>query len=207
MTVSTGPALLSPMLEHAMPAPLNVVFFGPPGAGKGTQADRFARRYHVPKVSTGDMLRKAIHDGTQVGALVKDQLHRGDLVDDELMIQLVRDRLEQPDTLNGFVLDGFPRTVAQARALDALVPERVIIALEVSADTLVQRLSSRGRADDDQRVIRERLKIYTSDTKPVLDYYRRQGMIAVINGDRTPDAVSAAIEAAIVRCLEPGETA
>ena len=207
MTAPTSPALLSPRLGEAMPAPLNVVFFGPPGAGKGTQADRFARRYHVPKVSTGDMLRNAIHDATDVGALVKEQLHRGELVDDELMIQLVRDRLEQPDTINGFVLDGFPRTVAQARALDALVPERVIIALDVSADTLVQRLSNRGRADDDQGVIRERLKIYTSDTKPVLDYYRRQGMIAVINGDRAPDVVSAAIEAAIVRCLEPGETA
>jgi adenylate kinase len=208
LTVSTNQPLdLPPLFAHVAPGPLNVVFFGPPGAGKGTQADRFSRRYNIPKISTGDMLRRAIQDGTQIGPLVTDRLHRGELVDDDLMIQMVRSRLEQPDTANGFVLDGFPRTVVQARALDALVPNRVIIALDVTADTLVRRLATRGRPDDDQRVIRERLKIYASDTKPVLDYYRRHGMIAVINGDRTPDAVSAAIEAAIVRCSEPGETA
>ncbi|HEV3217788.1 MAG TPA: adenylate kinase [Vicinamibacterales bacterium] len=198
---------LPPLFAHAAPGPLNVVFFGPPGAGKGTQADRFSRRYRIPKISTGDMLRKAIHDGAEIGRLVTDRLHRGELVDDALMIQLVAGRLRQPDTADGFVLDGFPRTVGQARALDALVPNRVIVALDVSADTLVRRLATRGRSDDDERVIRERLKIYASETRPVLDYYRRHGMIAVIDGDRAPDAVAAAIEAAIVRCSEQRETA
>jgi adenylate kinase len=208
LTVSTDPSLRLPSLFARQAAgPLNVVFFGPPGAGKGTQADRFSRRYNIPKISTGDMLRKAIQDDTRIGRLVKDQLQRGQLVDDDLMIRAVRSRLEQPDTANGFVLDGFPRTVAQARALDALVPSSVIIALDATVETLVRRLSTRGRHDDDQRVIRERLRIYASDTTPVLDYYRRHGMIAVIDGDQTPGAVSAAIEAAIVRCSEPGETA
>jgi len=208
LSVSTRPVLhLASAFAYAEPGPLNVVFFGPPGAGKGTQADRFSRRYNIPKISTGEMLRSAVQRGTPLGALVKDRLNRGDLVDDELMIEVVRARLEEPDTVPGFVLDGFPRTVDQARALDALVSNRVIIALEVSPDTLVHRLSSRGRADDDQQVIRERLKVYASETRPVLDYYRRHGMIAVINGDRSPDAVTAAIEAAIVRCSEPGETA
>lgn len=208
LTVSTNlPLDLPPVFAHMAPGPLKVIVFGPPGAGKGTQADRFSRRHNIPKISTGDILRKAIQDGTDIGRLVKDRLNRGELVDDDVMIQLVRRRLEQPDTANGFVLDGFPRTVVQARALDALVPSPVVIALDVTADTLVRRLRARGRHDDDQRVIRERLKIYANDTKPVLDYYRHHGMIAVINGDRTPDDVSTAIEAAVVRCLEPVETA
>jgi adenylate kinase len=206
-TLSTDqPAYLPSVCAHVAPGPLNIVFFGPPGAGKGTQADRFSHRYNIPKISTGDMLRKAIQDATEIGRLVKDRLQRGELVNDNLMMQMVSSRLAQPDTAVGFVLDGFPRTVVQARALDALVPNRVIIALDVIPETLVRRLSIRGRSDDDRQVIRERLKIYATDTKPVLDYYRRHGMIAVINGDRTPDAVSAAIDAAIVRCSEPGET-
>jgi adenylate kinase len=206
-TVSASGSLqLSSLLTEPAVTPLNIVFFGPPGAGKGTQADRFARHYNVPKISTGEILRNAIHGGTALGAAVRDTLHRGELVNDELMIPVVRGRLEQPDTANGFVLDGFPRTVPQARALAELVPCLVVVALDVTPDTLVRRLSSRGRADDSRQVILERLKIYTSDTRPVLDYYRRHGMIAVINGDRPPDAVAAAIEAAIVRCTEPGET-
>jgi adenylate kinase len=186
--------------------PLNLVFFGAPGAGKGTQADRFARRYNIPKISTGEMLRRASDERTELGALVCATIHRGELVDDELMIDLVRARLEEPDVVNGFVLDGFPRTVIQARALEALVPHTLVIALDVSADNLLRRLSTRGRADDTIDVIRERLRIYASNTKPVLDYYRSRGIIAVVNGNRGEDAVSDAIEAAIVRCLEPSET-
>jgi adenylate kinase len=189
-----------------MPRALNLVFFGAPGAGKGTQAERFARRYHVPKISTGDMLRRATDERTELGALVRETIHRGELVDDELMIDLVRGRLSEPDTANGFVLDGFPRTVVQARALDVLVPNALIIALDVSADNLLRRLSLRGRVDDSLNVIRERLRVYASNTKPVLDFYRSRGIIAVVNGNRTEDAVTDAIEAAIVRCLEPGET-
>jgi len=186
--------------------PLQLVFFGAPGAGKGTQAERFARHYRIPKISTGEMLRRASDERTELGALVSETIHRGELVDDELMIDLVRSRLEEPDVANGFVLDGFPRTVVQARALDALVPHALIIALDVSADNLLRRLSSRGRTDDSLDVIRERLKIYESNTRPVLDYYRSRSMIAVVNGNRSEDAVTDAIEASIVRCLEPRET-
>src|SRR5713226_9397245 len=104
-TLSTDqPACLPSVCAHVAPGPLNIVFFGPPGAGKGTQADRYSRRYNIPKISTGDMLRKAIQDGAEIGRLVKDRLHRGELVDDDLMIQVVSSRLEQPDTAVGFVL-------------------------------------------------------------------------------------------------------
>jgi adenylate kinase len=186
--------------------PLNLVFFGAPGAGKGTQAERFARRYGIPKISTGEMLRSASDERTELGALVRATIHRGELVDDDQMIDLVRVRLEEPDTVSGFVLDGFPRTVVQARALEALVPHTLVIALDVTADNLLHRLSTRGRVDDSVDVIRERLRIYASNTRPVLDYYRSRSMVAVVNGNRGEDAVTDAIEAAIVRCLEPGET-
>ncbi|HUP40585.1 MAG TPA: adenylate kinase, partial [Vicinamibacterales bacterium] len=161
------------------PVPLNLVFFGPPGAGKGTQADRFAARHHIPKISTGDILRKAIQDGTRIGQLVRATLQCGSLVSDDLMISIVAERLEQPDTANGFVLDGFPRTIPQAAALDALLTDRggvSVIALVVHADEVVRRLAERGREDDDAFVIRERLAVYSRDTEPVLEYYRRRGV-------------------------------
>ncbi len=180
--------------------PLNLVFFGPPGAGKGTQADRFAARHHIPKISTGDILRKAIQDGTRVGQLVRATLQCGSLVGDDLMISIVAERLEQPDTANGFVLDGFPRTIPQAAALDALLTDRggvSVIALVVHADEVVRRLAQRGREDDDAFVIRERLAVYSRDTEPVLEYYRRRGVVTVLDGNRPLDAVSEDIEAAV----------
>lgn len=180
--------------------PLNVVFFGPPGAGKGTQADRFAARHHIPKISTGDMLRKAIHDGTRVGALVRETLQRGALVGDDLIISLVAERLEQPDTANGFVLDGFPRTLPQAAALDALLVDRGglrVIALVVHADEVVRRLGSRGREDDEAYVIKERLAVYSRETEPVLEYYRRRKVVAILDGNRPLDEVTEFIEQAI----------
>jgi adenylate kinase len=180
--------------------PLNLVFFGPPGAGKGTQADRFAARHGIPKISTGDMLRKAIADGTRIGMLVRDTLQSGLLVGDDLIISIVAERLEQPDTLNGFVLDGFPRTIPQAAALDAMLADRggvKVIALVVHVDEVIRRLAQRGREDDDAFVLRERLAVYSRDTEPVLEYYRRRSVVSVLDGNRPLDEVSEAIERAV----------
>lgn len=185
--------------------PLNLVFFGPPGAGKGTQADRFAARHHIPKISTGDILRKAIQDGTRVGQLVRATLQCGSLVGDDVMISIVAERLEQPDTANGFVLDGFPRTIPQAAALDALLADRggvSVIALVVHADEVIRRLAERGREDDDAFVIRERLAVYSRDTEPVLEYYRRRGVVTVLDGNRPLDAVTADIDQAVLKRAE-----
>jgi adenylate kinase len=182
--------------------PLNLVLFGPPGAGKGTQADRFASEHRIPKISTGEMLRKAVEDGTRLGQLVRETLSRGELVGDELMISLVAERLEQPDTAKGFVLDGFPRTVPQAAALDAMLAERgrvTVIALVVHVDEVIRRLAGRGREDDDAYVIKERLAVYSRDTEPVLEYYRRRGVVTILDGNRPMDDVSRAIQAAVVR--------
>lgn len=185
--------------------PLNVVLFGPPGAGKGTQADRFAAHHVVPKISTGDMLRRAIANGTEVGLAVKDTLQRGALVSDDLMIQLVSQRLSEPDTAAGFVLDGFPRTIEQAVALDEMTAGRgplVVFALVVHADEVVRRLARRGRDDDDEWIIRERLQVYTDSTEPVLEYFRRRKTLTILDGNRPPDEVTREIESAVAQIVE-----
>jgi adenylate kinase len=178
------------------------VFFGPPGAGKGTQAEKFAERHKIPKISTGDMLRQAVADGTRVGVMVRETLQTGALVSDDLIISLVSERLEYPDTARGFVLDGFPRTIPQAAALDAMLADRggvKVIALVVHVDEVIRRLSGRGREDDEAWVIKERLAVYSRDTEPVLEYYRRRGAVNVLDGNQSLDEVSAAIEAAVAK--------
>jgi len=167
---------------------------------------RIAREHGVPKISTGDMLRQAIQDRSRIGELVRDTLDRGALVGDDLIISLVGQRLEQPDTVNGFVLDGFPRTIPQAAALDALLADRgrvMVIALVVHVDEVIRRLSDRGRADDEAFVIRERLAIYTRDTEPVLEYYRRRASVTILDGNRPTDAVTEDIEAAVSTASGP----
>jgi adenylate kinase len=183
----------TPLADH----PVNLILFGPPGAGKGTQADRIAQRHGVPKISTGDMLRKAVQDGTRIGKLVRDTLQSGGLVSDDVIISLVNERLQQPDTVRGFVLDGFPRTIAQADALQDLLADRgpvMVIALVVHADEVIRRLAGRGREDDEAWVIRERLAVYSKETEPVLQYYRRRGLVTVLDGNRPVDEVTAAID-------------
>ncbi len=182
--------------------PMNLVFFGPPGAGKGTQADRFAARHSIPNISPGDMRRKAIVDGTRVGEIVRDTLQRGALVSDDLTISMVAERLGQADTANGFVLDGFPRTIPQAAALDALLVDRggvSVIALVVHADEVIRRLAGRGREDDEAYVIKERLAVYERETQPVLEYYRRRHVVTILDGNRPLDEVTASIEGAVIK--------
>lgn len=182
--------------------PLNLVFFGPPGAGKGTQADRVAALHRIPKISTGDILRKAIQDGTRIGALVRDTLQSGALVGDDLIISIVAERLEQPDTAKGFVLDGFPRTIPQAAALDALLVDRggvSVVALVVHVDEVIRRLAGRGREDDCAFVIKKRLAVYSRETEPVLEYYRRRGVVTILDGNRPLDEVTESIEQAVLK--------
>ena len=131
--------------------PLNLIMLGAPGAGKGTQAERFARRWGIPKISTGDILREAVSDGTGIGLRAKAVMARGELVGDDVMIEIVRERLERPDALGGFILDGFPRTVAQATALDAIMDGRdtlIIVDIAVAEDELMRRLGSRTICED-----------------------------------------------------------
>jgi len=156
----------------------NLILTGPPGAGKGTQAARLASRLRIPQISTGDMLREAVASRSELGLRVEGIMKRGELVSDEIVIELVRDRLRRTDCKPGFILDGFPRTVAQARALDALLSElgrepMVVITLEVPKDELVKRILARGegRADDNEETVRRRLDVYETDTAPILEHY------------------------------------
>ena len=156
----------------------NLILTGPPGAGKGTQAARLATRLGIPQISTGDMLREAVASGSDLGRKVEGIMQRGELVSDETVIDLVRERLGRSDCKPGFILDGFPRTVAQAQALDALLGELgratiVVVALDVPEDELVRRILSRGegRADDNEETVRKRLAVYASETEPILEHY------------------------------------
>jgi adenylate kinase len=216
---------------------LNLVMLGPPGAGKGTQAERFAREHGIPKISTGDILREAVHSGSELGRQVKAVMERGELVGDELIIGIVRERLSRPDAAGGFVLDGFPRTVPQARALDETTTDRgPVICVEIQ---VVRRVRSRrvcedcganadafehakdqlpdlcqntdrcrtvgpkwvARSDDSESVVRERLKIYWRDTRPMIDYYSSRPTFRVIDGKQTPEQVREALVSAVASAL------
>ena len=208
------------------PGAVNVVMLGPPGAGKGTQAERLARTRKLPKISTGDILREAVQTGTEVGRLAKQTMEAGNLVGDDLMIAIVEDRLNRPDARCGFVLDGFPRTVVQAMALDRMVAGRgplVVLDVVVPEDVLVRRLATRRicskcganavpewkakcgkcggalitRVDDGIEIVRERLKVYLRQTKPLVEYYAGRPVFSRIDGNRPPDLVTADVDAAL----------
>ena len=212
---------------------LNVIMMGPPGAGKGTQAGRFARERGLLKISTGDILRDEIKARLPVALRAKELMDRGELVDDATMIAIVRERLMRPDAQCGFVLDGFPRTVPQAEALDTIVAERnngplVIVDVRVPEHELVRRLAGRlicarcganaepskegvpapetcakcggelvQRADDNEQVVRERLKIYERTTKPLVEFYRDRPTFRIVNGAQSQERVAHELDTVI----------
>ena len=186
--------------------PLHVLLLGPQGAGKGTQAKRISAEYGIPHIASGEILRADMDAGTELGKRVKDVYDRGDLVSDDLMIELIRARLEQPDTEPGFVLDGFPRTAVQAEALDEMLNElgrtfSVVFALQIPDDVAFERLRKRaeleGRPDDTDEAIRRRLENYHRETAPLTEYYRTRGNLVPIHADRSENEVFAEIQQAL----------
>jgi len=216
--------------EAAGSHPANVVLVGLPGAGKGTQAAQFARRHRVPKISTGDILRDAVARATPLGREVAATLQAGGLVPDDVIVRVVEERLAHPDTARGFVLDGFPRTVPQAVALDALLGGRpvAVIYLEISPDVILQRLLTRRtcescgqadtgahtseycascggsfvkRADDHIDVVRLRIAAYVENTQPLVDWYSQRPAFRTVNANQPLIDVARAFDAAVRECL------
>lgn len=214
---------------------------GPPGAGKGTQAERFAREHGIPRISTGEILREAVTAGTELGLAVKAVMENGGLVGDDLIIGIVRERLARPDACLGFVLDGFPRTVPQAEALDEIMEGRgplVVVEIQVPDEELVRRVRLRRicarcgtaatafgdggsaevcrkcggaliqRSDDTEEVIRERLKVYWRETRPMIDFYHQRPTYRVVDGAQPPERVRQQLVSAVAEALgrDPAES-
>jgi len=185
---------------------VNILLLGPQGSGKGTQAKRIAEEYGLAHIATGDMLRAAIAAQTPLGRVVKPIVERGDLVPDELMVNLIRERLDDEDTREGFILDGFPRTMAQAEALDSMLSEigrdlDIVFELQINDDVAVDRLGKRaveeGRTDDTPDAIARRLSEYHEKTEPLVGYYRLRGNLVGIHGNKPIDDVFSEIQEAL----------
>ena len=206
---------------------MRLILIGPPGAGKGTQAKFICEKFGIPQISTGDMLRAAVKAGTPLGKKAKSYMDAGDLVPDDVIIGLVLERLQEPDTANGFILDGFPRTSAQAVALDAELgkmerPLTAALLIDVEPEVIVKRLTSRRmckecgyigsvadaacpkcsgemyqRDDDNEATVRNRLDVYEKSTAPLIDYYRGCELLVTIDGDRDPNVVYADVKEAL----------
>jgi adenylate kinase len=179
-----------------------IILLGPPGAGKGTQADLVVEKLGIPKFSSGDLLRMAVKEGTPLGLEAKAYMDRGDLVPDQVVIGLIEEQLRQPGAAQGWILDGFPRTVAQAEALDQTLeklgqPWERVIFFDVPDEAIEQRLLNRGRSDDQPEVIRHRLHVYRQETVPVVHFYQKSEGFAHLDGNRDPAAVHADMMALI----------
>ena len=173
---------------------MRMVFIGPPGAGKGTQAERLVKTYKMAHLSTGDMLRAARDARTEVGVKAEKFMSAGALVPDEIIVDIIAERLQAADCQAGYLLDGFPRTIAQAEALDRMLAEKktpldAVLELQVPEEELFRRLAGRGRADDTPEVIRQRLVAYRKQTEPLLEYYGRSGSLKSIDGLGTVDEI------------------
>jgi adenylate kinase len=193
---------------------MRLILLGPPGAGKGTQSLRLVHRYGIVQLSTGDMLRAAIAAGSPVGLKAKDIMARGALVPDEIVVGIVSDRIDQPDARKGFVLDGFPRTVAQAEALERMLARKgmqldAVLELKVDEGILLDRIATRVaemkargepvRADDNPESFKIRLDAYRAQTAPLIDYYEKKGELRSVDGMAPIEEVSAAIDRALMQ--------
>ena len=181
---------------------MRIVFIGPPGAGKGTQAERMIEAYRLAHLSTGDMLRAARDAQTEVGRKADEYMSAGQLVPDEIIMAIIGERLQEPDCRAGYLLDGFPRTSAQAEALHQMLQEKgtpldVVLELRVPEEELFRRLAGRGRADDKPEVIRQRLVAYRQQTEPLLAYYGKAGLLHSVDGLGTVDEIFDRIKAAL----------
>lgn len=183
-----------------------LILLGPPGAGKGTQCERLVERYNVVQLSTGDMLRAAVSAGTEMGLKAKEVMDRGELVSDDIVVGIIADRMDEPDCANGCILDGFPRTVAQAEALDKMLAEKGleldhVISIEVDEQALFARIEKRAaetggaRSDDNADTLKKRIGVYHEQTAPIIPYYRDKGLLKTVDGMQEIEKVSESLYA------------
>lgn len=181
---------------------LKIVLLGAPGSGKGTQSEKLVAEFGVPQISTGDLLRGAVANQTDLGQKAKAAMDAGELVSDDIVVGMMRDRLTQDDTANGFILDGFPRSLDQAKALDDLLAEldrplQGVVHIKVDNEEIVQRLMSRGRSDDNEDTIRNRLNVYQEQTQPLVAFYEDKGLLTAVAGVGDIDEIYSRIKAAL----------